>query len=199
MSKREELDARLSIAEAALAGAEIGSPDVGSGWTKANPTLNHLRVYCHQLRAVLAELDSSESTGNIDKARAYCRQLRTVLLELNSSATIPFRCDAPTCAVLRSPRTACWLDHLERVIATPHSLDTSSNNPIAVRAPAPDHAVHRSVRDFSAQTLSSNDALAILKLLRQAIGLLAVILAYLLYFHTDVQLQILSLPSVFLL
>jgi hypothetical protein len=103
VSKREELDARLSIVEASLAGAETGSPGVNPGRTKTNLKLDHVRVYCRQLRTALVDLDESESRANVDKTRAYCRELRAVLLEINVSATLPFRCDAPSCAVLLSP------------------------------------------------------------------------------------------------
>lgn len=196
MSKREELEARLSIVEASIDGAEFGSPDLSTGWTTTNPKLGYLRVYCRDLRAALVELDASESIVNTDKARGYCRELRAVLLELNTSATLPFRCDQPSCAVLRSPRTACWLIFLEGIVGAPRQLETSSDSSDGVRAPVPGEAVLRP--DPSAQETRPEAAHAGLPLLRQAISLLALVLAYLLYFHIDVRLQILKLISIFL-
>lgn len=198
VTKRDELDARLSIVEASFAGAEIGSPGVSSGWTWTNMKLDYVRVYCRQLRTALVELDASESIANIDKTRAYCRELRAVLLEMNASATIPFRCDAPSCAVLRSPRTACWLNHLEGLVAAPSLLETAANNSTVARAPIPDQTVHRSDPDFPMQEARPRVSPAGLSLLRQTISLSALISAYLLYFHIDVQLQIMKLVSIFL-
>lgn len=198
MRKRETLDAQLSIAEAAIVRATFGSAVIGAGWTDTKFKLDRARLYCRQLRAVLVELNDSESTDKLDKARAYCREVRAVLLELRPTATIPFNCLEPICSVLRSPRTTCWLDHLEGLIAARRVLETSSNSLTKAQAPTPDQTTHRSDLDFSAQKARRKDALAMLPLLRQTIGLLALVLAYLLYFHIDVQLQIVKLASIFL-
>ena len=171
MTIREELKAALGKAEADLTDAVINSAKVDAG-----------RV---------------ETNANLDQARAHCRQLRVALGELNGTARIGFRCLELSCDLLFSPLTACWLDCLDGRIAVPPELETSSNCPFRISTPSPDQAIHRFNIRFSAQEPSPRDALARSSLPRQAIGLLALILAYLLYFHIDVQLQILSLPSIF--
>jgi hypothetical protein len=158
-----------------------------------------VRTYCGQLCTALLELSRPESIASLDKARAYCRQLRTVFLELNRSASIPFHCLELSCALLGSPRTTCWLNYLEGAVAVASRLETSSNYLTSVTAPSPDQALHRFNTEFSAQEPIPGDTRARLSLIRQTVGFLALIMAYLLYFHVDVQLQILSLPSIFAL
>ena len=171
MTIREELEAALGKAEADLTDAVINSAKVGA--------------------------DRVEAHANLDKARAHCRQLRAALVELNGPVRIGFRCLDLSCDLLFSLRTTCWLDCLDGRIAVPPELETSSNCPFRISTPSPDQAIHRFNIGFSALEPSRRDAVARLPLVRQTIGLLALILTYLLYFHIDVQLQILKLPSMF--
>lgn len=194
-----ELDALLLSAEAAFARAVIGSADIGASWTETNRKLDHVRVNCRQLRAALVDLDSSETAGNVDRARANCRELRMVLLELKPSAMIPFHCDEPSCLLLRSPRTTCWLDHLEGVIAAPPRSETLANSPISVPVPSRERVVRRSAAGSSARKPLSKAVRRKVSILRQAIGLLGLVSAYLAYFFIDVQLQIVKLRSIFTL
>lgn len=171
MTKREELEAALARAEAALVNAVINAAEV--------------------------DADRVEANAMLDKERAYCRQVRAALVELNRSESIVFRCLDLSCDLLFSPRTTCWVKCLEGAFAVAPQLATSSNCPIRMSTPSPDQAIHRFNIGFSAQEPSPKDALARPALLRQTIDLLALSLTYLLYFHVDVQLQILSLPSIF--
>ena len=194
-----KLDAVLLSAKAASARAVIGSADREAGWAKTSLKLDYVRVYCRQLRAALADLDSPETTGNVDRARANCRELRMVLLELRPSAMIPFHCDQPSCLLLRSPRTTCWLDHLEGVIAAPHHSEAFANGAMSAPVRSRARSVRRSAAGSSERKPSSKDARASASLLRQSIDLLILVLAYLAYFFIDVQLQILTLRSIFTL
>lgn len=194
----EGLGAALAQAEAALTRSAINFVDAGAGWTEISRKLDRVRPYCRQLRDALVELDIlSESTASVDKARANCRDLRAVLFELNPSAAIPFYCDQPLCSLLRSPRTTCWLNHLEGMIAARRRIETSTNSLTATPPPAPDQAISRPDAAPSAQHIVRPIARATPSLLRQTIDLFVLAVAYLLYFFIDVHLQILSLPSIF--
>ena len=172
VTKPRQLETALATAQAALADTAINPVDVSAGWVGRK--------------------------FKLDRVRAYCRELRIVFLELNPSATVPFRCDEPSCALLRSPRTTCWLNHLEGVIAADRRLETFASSLTRAGAPTPDQANHRFNNiAFPAQEPSPTDARVRPFLPRQTIDLLALILAYLLYFHIDVQLQIVSLLSSF--
>jgi hypothetical protein len=191
------LDATLASAEAALARAVITAAADGVDWTATNRKLGIVRPYCRQLRAALAELDAAESTGNIDKARSYCRELRSIFIELNPAATIPFRCDQPSCSVLRSPRTTCWLVHLESAVETTRRAETLSDEPASAPPPSIAPAVQRSGGVSVMQKRIRPSARASPSLLRQTVDLLLLIGAYLQYYFIDVQLQIMSLPYIF--
>ena len=189
MTKREDLDANLASADAAL----------DADWVKTSPNLMRMRTGCRHLRAALVELDGSNTAANSDKARTFCRAMRAVLLELAPCATIPFRCDETSCLVLGSPRTTCWLDCLEGVIAAPPfpaAPAVVSATPPGMPPSAPARAIRRSGIDTPVQKQISRNARTEPSLARQAVGLLALTSAYLAYFHVDVQLQILMLPSI---
>ena len=171
MTKREEL-------EAALAKVEVDLTDA---------VINAAKVDAHRL----------EANAHLDKARAYCRQVRAALVKLNRSESIDWSGE--------------WIDTLikqlgevskRRATASPPSRQLSEHAVRGENKRSQDESrrrksIHRFNIGFSAQEPSSRDALARPPLLRQTIGLLALILAYLLYFHVDVQLQIVSLPSTF--
>ena len=197
MVKQDDNQDVLASAEAALARAIIGSADIGASWVDTNLKLDKIRIYCRQLRAALVELGRSASTHNLDKSRSCCRELRAVILELIPSASLPFRCLDVSCALSSSPRTPCWFRLLECLIAAPSRARTPSECVDEVPTSPIDQTVYRLNSGFSAQELRPGDLPARPPLLRQAIDLLALILAYLLYFHIDVELQILRLTSLF--
>lgn len=195
-TKREGLEAALAHAEAALARIVIKAMESSAVWVAVNFKLDKVCTLCRQLRAALVELDHSKLTANIENARDYCREVRTVLLELNNSATIPFYCDEQSCALLRSPRTTCWRNHLESMIAA--YRPSISPDPLpSVQVQIPAQATYLSERNASTQKASSKVVLARSRLLRQTVGFLALVLAYLKYHHIEVQLEILKLPSIF--
>jgi hypothetical protein len=191
------LDATLANAEAALARAAFNPADHGADWAAISRKLGIIRPYCRQLRAALAELDATESTDNIDTARSFCRELRAIFLELNPAATIPFRCDQPSCSVLRSPRTTCWVVHLESAIDTTRHAETLSDKPASTPPPSPAPAVQHYGANSANQEFIRPVARARPPLLRQTFDLLILVAAYLQYYFIDVQLQILSLPFIF--
>ena len=185
MTTREPLDVTLAKAEAALDADSV----------QGSHKLVRVRAYCHQLRAAIVELDNAQTAGNADKARAYCRDLRTACCELNPSATLPFHCLEASCDLLRSPRTTCWLGFIEGMTAATRQLEASAYLTTAPAA-APPHAVRRPDIETSAQKPVLKKARAEPSLLRQTVGFLSLNLAYLAYFHVDVQLQIMMLPSI---
>lgn len=156
-----------------------------------------LRLYGRQVSAALAELDRSQSPDNVEDARRHCRELRLVLLELNPSATIPFHCDQPLCSVLRSPRTTCWIRHFQDLIQGPLALEPSANDAICARVPLPAQIRQEPDRSHFRKEPDRPVVRETLSDLRHAIELLGLELAYLQYYYFDVQLQILSLPSLF--
>jgi hypothetical protein len=194
MAIQQEFDAALANAEAALARATIHSADTGANWANTRPKIDHVRLYCRQLRAALAEMDRSESAADGDTARAYCRELRAVFLELNRSAKIPFRCDQPSCSVLQSPRTTCWFGHLENMAAAPDSSTDGPIEPAPAPALAPAVSMHRAIPVSLPRGPIRAVAHAMPSLVRETVAFAALIIAYLQYFFIDVQLQILSLP-----
>jgi hypothetical protein len=171
VTKREELEATLAKAEAALADAVISSATV--------------------------DADPVEANAKLDKARAYCRQVRAALVQLNRSESIPWsgeRIDARIRLLGEISKQAA--------AASPCSRQLSQHAVRAENKKSQDESrqrkqIHRFNIGFPAQEPGPGDALATPPLLRQTIGLLALILAYLLYFHVDVQLQIMKLPSIF--
>jgi hypothetical protein len=196
VANREHLDVVLASAEAALARAAINPVDASAGWAETNLKLENVRTCCRQLRAALVELNRTESTANLDEARAYCRQLRAVLLELDHSASIPFHCMDLSCTLLLSPRTTCWLNCLDGAVALARHAEASADDLIAVPMPSPGLAIHPCNNGFSVQETNSGDSRISPSLLRQTIGFLALLFAYLNYYFIDVQLEILNLPLI---
>ena len=192
----EQLQSVLSNAEAAFARGLIASADASAGWPELDRKLGTVRAYCRGLRAALIELDAAPSRANIDKARAICRELRLVFLEINRAATIPFHCEEPACAVLRSPRTTCWLNHLNDVIVADGHRETSDR---CVTGDLPSNQANEEQMpiDSGAQLRRLKDTDGRRSILRQSIGLLALVLAYLEFFFADVQLKIVMIPSIF--
>jgi len=120
--------------------------------------------------AARVDSDLPEANAEVLRARAHCRQLRAALVELNRA---------------------------ESNAGTGEPSDTRNNRlEEASRRSAP---ARRSSRPPGEHTVpgatTRSSALARPPLLRQSISLFALTFAYLLYFHIDVQLQILRLPS----
>ena len=171
MSKREELEAALAEAEAALADATNYAAKVGGDRAETNANLDKVRAHCRQVRTALVNLKLSESTDwSGEWIDTLIKQLEEVSVRGASAGPSSRQLDTH---VVRGDNKR------------PHD-ESRRRKPI-----------HRFGFGFSKKEPSPGDALERPSLPRQAIGLLALILAYLLYFHIDVQLQILSLPSIF--
>lgn len=186
----------------ALAGADFGEevPAVirhGARPAATNPLLYRVRLYCRELHAALIDLRRTKSAADLDKAQDHCRKVRAALLDVDRSAVIPFRCMDPSCSLLSAPRTACWLSVLERALAPPSGSSACDEG--AIDAPAAAFPGDRAGRDSSAAAPLAGEpgAAAKILLVRQSVGFLALVAAYLLYFHIDVQLQILQLPALY--
>ena len=134
------------------------------------------------LKAAKADGNRAEANAKLDKARAYCRQLRAALVELNRSDST----EAAKREASASPPSTQLSEH------SVHGENKTAQDESGQRKPIPRFNV-----GFSAQEPSPRDAPARPPILRQTIGLLALTLTYLLYFHIDVQLQIVMLPSIF--
>ena len=169
VTKREELEAALAKAEAALANAVVNAAKVDG--------------------------DRAEANTKLDKARAYCRRVRTALIELDGSQFL-----ARPRKRINTPIKQSGEDSRRSATANPPSRPLSGHpvrgeNKRSQNESRPRKAIHRFNIGFSAQETKPGNARATPSLLRQTIGFLALILTYLLYFHVDVQLQILRLPS----
>jgi hypothetical protein len=178
VTKREELEAALVQADAALAKAAVALVNTVTDASKI-------------------DANRAEASANLDKARANCVRVRAALREFNHSNPIVTSHergyiqvgeseDVPKPSVIASPPSIQSRDHALRGERKRSQDESRKRKP-----------VHRFKISFSGQEPSPEDALARSTLIRQTIDLLALILTYLLYFHADVQLQILMLPSIF--
>jgi hypothetical protein len=192
-----ELDAALVLAGAGFAEGIPGAIRQGARSVVTNPHLYRARLYCRDLHAALTSLHRSESVADRDRALDCCRRVRGALLEIDRNAAIPFRCLDPSCSLLGTPRTTCWLGVLERALAAPPGLETSQERAVAALTGESDQGKAPSGRSASGRPFSRAGAASDPQVVRQGIGFLALVSAYLLFFHIDVQLQILTLPSLF--
>ncbi len=200
MSKPLELEAALARAETALTYAVANSAHVGAGWIGESAVLDKARVSCSRLHAALVERKRSESNTSFDEVHGRCRDMRDAVLELNPSASLPLACflNMP-CELSSTPPAVCWLEVLEDAIPAHTQKDTAPKRPVRAPTSSAKQAVRQSDHGSSLRVAQPRVKAthADPSLRRHAIGLLALILAYLVYFHVDVQLQILSLPSLF--
>ena len=183
MDIREELEIELALAEAELTEAEE--------------------------RLAKAEADPANKFAMLDKARSRCRraqlrcdQLVTALVELSHAQ--------------RNGKSAEEIENLiKRMVGGPEldigarafdqDTDTGSTQmiePLMRGAEEPEEETGDVVPDTGylafpqRKYLLPGDALALRLLARQSVMLLGLVLAYLQYYFTDVQLQIAMLPSV---
>lgn len=171
VTKLEELRAALAKAETALANAAIIAATVDGDRAEANTNVDKARAYCRRVRAALLEVNHLEPTARLgEEIDILIRQLLEVSKRMADA----------------SPPSRQLSEHPVR------AKNNRSQDESGRREP-----VHRSNIGFLAQELSPRDALARRSLVRQAIGLFTLTLAYLQYHYFEVQLQILSLPSIF--
>lgn len=172
MTRQEELIAALAKAEVALVNAVTNATTVDSVRTEADAEVVKARAHCRWLRAALVELNRSESiAGSGERTDTRIKQLEDAS-KRSATASRPSR--------------------------QPSEHTVRGENKRSRNGSRQGKPIRRFNIGFSAQEPSPGDALARPPLLRQSSGLLALTLAYLLYFHVDVQLQILSLPTTFL-
>jgi hypothetical protein len=171
--KREEL-------EAALAQAETARKYLEAALAEAEAALFNTVTDGAKIDA-----NRAEASAKVDKARARCRELRA--------------------ALVRSSRSKVRTRSRERIGIPIKQSDELSKREVTASAPSrqlSEHAVHG--EDIQAQDGSRRgkpirrfkDVLATSPHVREIFGLLALVLAYLQYYFLDVQLQIMSLPSV---
>jgi len=129
-----------------------------------------------------ADLHPTETNASLDKARAYCRQAHAALVELNRSESI----------AVSGEGVDTLIRHLEQVsdgavkASIPSSMPTAGGKYPGSRD---EFGPKKPARRIDAGIAKS-------PLARHTVNLTALILAYLQYYYFDVQLQIMSLPSI---
>lgn len=177
MIKREEL-------EAALAKAEAEREHLEAALARAEAALVNTATDAAKIDA-----NRADASANLDRARADCVRARAALREYARS----------------KPKTT---SHERGFIQVREVPDEPAPAPVTVQigiaGPAPKPAGNlaagpdnKSERDLGLRDLirRADDAFARSQLLRQTVGLFALVMAYLQYYFFDVQLQIMSLPS----
>jgi hypothetical protein len=129
-----------------------------------------------------ADLHPAETNASLDKARAYCRQAHAALVELDRSES----------SAVPGEGVDTLIRHLEEV------SDGAATASVPPSMPATGGEYAGSQYEFGPKkpVRRIDTAIARSPLTRQTINLLALTLAYLQYYYFDVQLQIMSLPSV---
>jgi hypothetical protein len=183
VTKREELQSALAEAEAAREYLE-------AALAKAEAALVNTVTDAAKIDA-----NRTEANAKVDKARARCRQLRAALVDPDHSRHITRSRKRVDTLVKQSEE----LSKREAAASTP-SIQSRDHDLRGENIRSQDESprrkpIHRFEIGFSGQEPSPRDALARSTLIRQTIELLGLVFAYLLYFHIDVQLQILRLPS----
>jgi hypothetical protein len=184
-TKREEL-------ESALAAAEAAREQLEAALVKAEAALINTVTDASKIDA-----NRADANAKVDQARARCRQLRAALIEPGHSEFATRsrkRMDTPVrqseeLSKRKATGSLPSIQPSEQAV-----LGTSNRSQDEPRQRKPSH---RSDVSASAQEPGPKDARARPDLLRQTIGFLALTLAYLAYFHVDVQLKIVNLPSIF--
>jgi len=135
--------------------------------------------------AAKIDANRAETSANVEKARARCRQLRAALLERGYTEFIR--------------RSHSGINTLFSQSREPSNRGAAAASPPqqsggqAVRGErknAPDETRQRK------QASQVKDVFAASPRVRETIGLLSLVAAYLQYYYFDIQLQIMSLPSV---
>jgi hypothetical protein len=171
--KREELEAALAQAEAAREELEAKLAD-------AKAVLVTTVTDASKIDANRAEVEAK-----VKKARARCRQLQAALLDIS--------------------RLGFIAQSRERLGALVEQSDDLSTSELITRPASVQPRRQATPRKDEGSVVKPSrlkrfgDALAASPQVREAIGLLALTLAYLQYYYLDVQLQIMSLPSVIVL
>lgn len=142
-------------------------------------------------------MEADKSAARVEAARAYCRRTRASL--------VAFECANPTVASTArfEPPATGTLSRLPQAAAPAEALKTIPALVAESRADLSGRVVQKPLNRVEAKAhltaIRRLDMQAALRspLFRQTLGLFALVLAFLLYFHIDVQLQIVSMPSAF--
>jgi hypothetical protein len=127
-------------------------------------------------------LHPAETNASLDKARAYCRQAHAALVKLNRSES----------TAVADEGVDTLIRHLEEV------SDEAAKASIPPSMPAAGGEYEGLRYEFGPKKPARRIDASIVKspLARHTVNLLALTLAYLQYYYFDVQLQIMSLPSI---
>ncbi|TSA15008.1 MAG: hypothetical protein D4R74_07275 [Betaproteobacteria bacterium] len=174
----------------ALAEAEATRKLLEDALAKAEAALVNTLADTYKLDA-----NRVEAAAKLDKARARCRQLHAALAESNLHESITRSRERMANPIKQS-------DALEEREAAANALSLPPGEPSvgsknARPEPRRRKSIHRPRIEFPELEPLPQVPRTRPYLLRQTIGFLSLVLAYLAYFHIDVQLQILNLPSVF--
>jgi hypothetical protein len=174
VAKREEL-------EIALAKAEAARDRLEAALAKAEAALVNTVT-----DAASIDANRTEASAKVDKARARCRQLRAALVNPDHSEFIT--------------RSRERISNLATQSGEPPRREPAASPP---SMPSRESAVRTEDRGSQGQARRPQSvrrivhALATAPCVRESIGLFALVLAYLQYNYFDVQLQIMSLASIF--
>ena len=185
LNKREELvaalaemDATREYLEAALAEAEAALVNTVTDASKI-------------------DADRAEAMAKVDKARARCRQLHAALVESDRSESIARSLEQTEILIKQSEQ----LERKEAAAGQPwiwlHGSAASAENKRSDHESRRGKQAYRFGIGFSARERSLGHGVSWLPLVRQTIGFSGLALTYLVYYFIDVQLQILTLRSVF--
>lgn len=186
-TKREEL-------ESALAEADAAREQLEAALVKAEAALVNTVTDASKIDA-----NRAEASAKVEKARARCRQLHAALVEPGQSEIITRsrkRVGTPVRQSVEDSKPSAATSS-PSIPSSEHAV--RGGNKTSQDEPRQQEPIHRTDISASTQEPSRSDVRARPYLLRQTIGFLALVLAYLAYFHVDVQLQIVSLPSIFTL
>jgi hypothetical protein len=170
---RERLEAALTKAEAALVNTVADAAKIDTNRADAAVRVEMARARYRQLHAALVEPGHSE---HITRSR---KRMDTLIKQ---SEELPKREAAKSMPSIQSSDYAL------------HGESKGSQDESKQRKP-----IHQTDVSSSVQIPGISGVRAPQYLLRQTVGLLALVLAYLAYFHVDAQLQIASLPWIFTL
>jgi hypothetical protein len=173
VTKREDLEAALAQAETARKYLEAALDEAEAA------------LFNTVTDAAKIDANRAEASAKVDKARARCRELRAALVG-SSRSTVRTRSR----------------ERIDTPIKQSHKLSKREATASAPSRQLSEPAVHgenKKTQDGSLRWKTIhrfNDALTTPRRVREIIGLLALVLAYLQYYFLDVQLQIARLPSI---
>ena len=185
VNKREELESALAEAEAARARLE-------TALARAEAAL-----FSSVTDASKIDANRADTAAKVEKARARCRQLHAALVgpgdsEVMTRSRRRMRAPIKPLEGVSQPSLAPSLPSIPSIEQTVGGGNAIKQDELRQQEP-----IQRSDVRSSVQESPTGDVRANRQLLRQTIGLLALVLAYLAYFHVDIQLQIVNLPSIF--